>query len=110
MNNNIEPFPFHFPNVAQIMSNVPKRNDKANNPGSSRSVLEFFLSLFSSTATRTTCTELTYKCKNNLCISKVNPECDGQDDCEDKSDEENCGMCGSSAFKYLYHHLTYFTT
>lgn len=37
------------------------------------------------------CTELTYKCKNNKCISKVNPECDGTPDCEDGSDEENCG-------------------
>lgn len=45
-----------------------------------------------------TCTDETYKCKNNKCISKVNPECDGQEDCEDGSDEENC-ECGRSAFK-----------
>ncbi|CAL8334186.1 unnamed protein product [Boreogadus saida] len=45
-----------------------------------------------------TCTDATYKCKDNLCISKVNPECDGQDDCEDKSDEANCD-CGRSLFK-----------
>lgn len=39
-----------------------------------------------------TCTDLTYRCKNNKCISKVNPECDGTKDCDDGSDEENCGM------------------
>uniref|UniRef100_A0A8C5BMP1 ST14 transmembrane serine protease matriptase a n=1 Tax=Gadus morhua TaxID=8049 RepID=A0A8C5BMP1_GADMO len=51
-----------------------------------------------SRSTSMTCTDATYKCKNNLCISKVNPECDGQDDCEDKSDEANCD-CGRSLFK-----------
>ncbi|XP_044211137.1 ST14 transmembrane serine protease matriptase a [Thunnus albacares] len=44
------------------------------------------------------CTELTYRCKNNKCISKVNPECDGTSDCEDGSDEANCD-CGRSMFK-----------
>ncbi|KAM3616412.1 uncharacterized protein V6R79_017500 [Siganus canaliculatus] len=44
------------------------------------------------------CTDLTYKCKNNKCISKVNPECDGTRDCDDGSDEENCD-CGRSMFK-----------
>ncbi|KAK7883029.1 hypothetical protein WMY93_029203 [Mugilogobius chulae] len=48
--------------------------------------------------TGVTCTETTYKCKNNKCISKVNPECDGEQDCDDGSDEENCD-CGQSAFK-----------
>uniref|UniRef100_A0A8C2XJJ4 ST14 transmembrane serine protease matriptase a n=1 Tax=Cyclopterus lumpus TaxID=8103 RepID=A0A8C2XJJ4_CYCLU len=38
------------------------------------------------------------KCKNNKCISKVNPECDGTQDCEDGSDEQNCD-CGRSMFK-----------
>lgn len=38
------------------------------------------------------CTDLTYKCKNNKCISKKNPECDDKPDCDDRSDEENCGM------------------
>ncbi|XP_008307205.1 ST14 transmembrane serine protease matriptase a isoform X2 [Cynoglossus semilaevis] len=46
----------------------------------------------------TTCTDLTYKCKNNQCISKVNPECDDTRDCEDGSDEENCD-CGGRMFK-----------
>uniref|UniRef100_A0A3Q1EXS1 ST14 transmembrane serine protease matriptase a n=1 Tax=Acanthochromis polyacanthus TaxID=80966 RepID=A0A3Q1EXS1_9TELE len=44
------------------------------------------------------CTDLTFRCKNNKCISKVNPECDGAQDCEDGSDEENCD-CGRSMFK-----------
>lgn len=39
----------------------------------------------------TRCNDLTYRCKNNKCISKVNPECDGTPDCEDGSDEANCG-------------------
>uniref|UniRef100_A0A665V7J1 Suppressor of tumorigenicity 14 protein homolog n=1 Tax=Echeneis naucrates TaxID=173247 RepID=A0A665V7J1_ECHNA len=46
----------------------------------------------------TSCTDFTYKCKNNQCISKSNPECDGTPDCEDGSDEENCD-CGRSMFK-----------
>ncbi|KAJ3589988.1 hypothetical protein NHX12_007945 [Muraenolepis orangiensis] len=45
-----------------------------------------------------TCSELKYKCKNNACINKVNPECDGTVDCEDRSDEDNCD-CGRSLFK-----------
>uniref|UniRef100_A0A8C2Z469 ST14 transmembrane serine protease matriptase a n=1 Tax=Cyclopterus lumpus TaxID=8103 RepID=A0A8C2Z469_CYCLU len=44
------------------------------------------------------CSDLTYRCKNNKCISKVNPECDGTQDCEDGSDEQNCD-CGRSMFK-----------
>lgn len=47
---------------------------------------------------RVSCTDLTYKCKDNTCLSKVNPECDGTQDCEDGSDEENCD-CGRSMFK-----------
>uniref|UniRef100_A0A665V929 Suppressor of tumorigenicity 14 protein homolog n=1 Tax=Echeneis naucrates TaxID=173247 RepID=A0A665V929_ECHNA len=47
---------------------------------------------------KTSCTDFTYKCKNNQCISKSNPECDGTPDCEDGSDEENCD-CGRSMFK-----------
>lgn len=44
------------------------------------------------------CTDVTYRCKDNKCISKVNPECDGTPDCKDGSDEENC-ECGRSMFK-----------
>ncbi|KAL6115783.1 st14 [Pungitius sinensis] len=46
----------------------------------------------------TVCSDLTYRCKNDKCISKVNPECDGEPDCTDGSDEENCD-CGRSLFK-----------
>ena len=40
------------------------------------------------------CTKLTYRCLNGLCVSKVNPECDGQKDCSDGSDEKDCGEQG----------------
>lgn len=46
------------------------------------------------------CNELTYKCKNNKCISKVNPECDGTNDCEDGSDEQDCST--SQALHLLF--------
>ncbi|XP_056297744.1 ST14 transmembrane serine protease matriptase a [Pseudoliparis swirei] len=49
-------------------------------------------------STDVSCSDLTYRCKNNKCISKVNPECDGTPDCEDGSDELNCD-CGRSMFK-----------
>uniref|UniRef100_A0A8C7IPJ8 ST14 transmembrane serine protease matriptase a n=1 Tax=Oncorhynchus kisutch TaxID=8019 RepID=A0A8C7IPJ8_ONCKI len=44
------------------------------------------------------CSDSTYKCENNKCTNKENPECDGTPDCEDKSDEANCD-CGRSLFK-----------
>ncbi|XP_041850067.1 ST14 transmembrane serine protease matriptase a [Melanotaenia boesemani] len=44
------------------------------------------------------CTDVNYRCKNDKCISKVNPECDGTSDCADGSDEENCD-CGTRMFK-----------
>ncbi|XP_061828384.1 ST14 transmembrane serine protease matriptase a [Nerophis lumbriciformis] len=44
------------------------------------------------------CTQLTYRCEDNTCVSKVNPECDGTADCSDGSDEKNCD-CGRSMFK-----------
>ncbi|XP_053504957.1 ST14 transmembrane serine protease matriptase b [Ictalurus furcatus] len=45
-----------------------------------------------------TCSEFTFKCKNNMCISKQNPQCDGHKDCEDGSDEENC-ECGTRPYQ-----------
>ncbi|XP_063167671.1 suppressor of tumorigenicity 14 protein [Candoia aspera] len=44
------------------------------------------------------CKEYTYKCRNDLCVSKRNPECDGEVDCSDNSDEENCN-CGIRAYR-----------
>ncbi|XP_013871339.1 ST14 transmembrane serine protease matriptase a [Austrofundulus limnaeus] len=44
------------------------------------------------------CTDLTYKCKDNTCISKTNPECDDVPDCNDRSDEKNCD-CGTRTLK-----------
>ncbi|XP_034771906.2 transmembrane protease serine 7-like [Acipenser ruthenus] len=40
------------------------------------------------------CTNITYKCKNDVCIRKRNAKCDGVPDCADRSDESSCG-CGS---------------
>ncbi|GAA6105664.1 ST14 transmembrane serine protease matriptase b [Tachysurus ichikawai] len=45
-----------------------------------------------------TCSEFTFKCMNNMCISKQNPECDGHIDCEDGSDEEGC-ECGMRPYQ-----------
>ncbi|KAK1787417.1 hypothetical protein P4O66_002903 [Electrophorus voltai] len=36
------------------------------------------------------CSDYTYKCRDNKCISKHNPQCDGDKDCEDGSDEIDC--------------------
>lgn len=38
-----------------------------------------------------TCSEFTYKCKNQVCINKLNAECDRINDCSDNSDEAACG-------------------
>ncbi|EOB04249.1 Transmembrane protease, serine 9, partial [Anas platyrhynchos] len=35
-----------------------------------------------------------FTCRNKQCVSKENPECDGQKDCSDASDEKGCD-CGS---------------
>ncbi|MGH0136843.1 UNVERIFIED_CONTAM: hypothetical protein FKN15_020358 [Acipenser sinensis] len=45
------------------------------------------------------CTEFSYKCKNNQCINKKNPECDGVEDCADRSDEAACN-CGTRPYKH----------
>ncbi|XP_051960470.1 ST14 transmembrane serine protease matriptase b [Xyrauchen texanus] len=44
------------------------------------------------------CSDATYKCKNNQCISKLNPMCDGEMDCADGSDENECN-CGIKPYK-----------
>lgn len=44
------------------------------------------------------CSEVSYKCQNNQCISKLNPMCDGEIDCEDESDEAGC-KCGTKPYK-----------
>ncbi|XP_075630595.1 suppressor of tumorigenicity 14 protein isoform X3 [Balearica regulorum gibbericeps] len=50
-------------------------------------------------AVRTTvpCKDYMYKCRSGSCISKQNPECDGEQDCEDNSDEDNCD-CGIRSY------------
>ena len=50
---------------------------------------EIVLFLFSALVVQ--CSENTYKCNSSQCISKLNPECDGEVDCEDRSDELGCG-------------------
>lgn len=47
-----------------------------------------------------TCSEFTYKCKNQVCINKLNAECDRIDDCSDKSDEAACGRKGYQHFYF----------
>ncbi|XP_051893462.1 transmembrane protease serine 9 [Pristis pectinata] len=42
------------------------------------------------------CTDSTFKCSDNSCISKHNAECDGVTDCATGSDELNCN-CGATA-------------
>ncbi|XP_026534392.1 suppressor of tumorigenicity 14 protein [Notechis scutatus] len=48
-------------------------------------------------AATVSCQAYTYKCRNNMCVDKRNPECDGTADCSDNSDEENCN-CGLREF------------
>ncbi|CAI9587222.1 unnamed protein product, partial [Staurois parvus] len=48
-------------------------------------------------AQATSCTTYTYKCKNDQCINKLNPECDGVSDCTDGSDETMCD-CGKRPY------------
>ncbi|XP_061591640.1 ST14 transmembrane serine protease matriptase b [Cololabis saira] len=44
------------------------------------------------------CSNFTFRCKNEHCISKLNPECDGVEDCKDGSDEADC-ECGMRPFR-----------
>lgn len=62
-------------------------------------VPETSLPFYLFSANSVACTSYTYKCKNNECVSKTNPECDGDNDCSDGSDEENCGKLLISKMK-----------
>lgn len=42
-------------------------------------------------AAQGTCSKFTYMCKNQVCINKLNAECDRINDCSDNSDEAACG-------------------
>lgn len=44
------------------------------------------------------CSDVSYKCKDNQCISKLNPMCDGEIDCEDGSDEVGCSKSRITTF------------
>ncbi|KAI3357911.1 hypothetical protein L3Q82_016294 [Scortum barcoo] len=44
------------------------------------------------------CTEFTFRCRSGHCISKLNPECDDEPDCEDGSDEDHC-ECGTRPYR-----------
>lgn len=39
----------------------------------------------------TTCSEIRYQCNSGSCIMKKNAKCDGVHDCQDHSDEADCG-------------------
>lgn len=44
------------------------------------------------------CSEHSFRCRNGKCISKLNPDCDGELDCEDASDEDGCrALSGTGA-------------
>uniref|UniRef100_A0A8C7CES6 ST14 transmembrane serine protease matriptase n=1 Tax=Oncorhynchus kisutch TaxID=8019 RepID=A0A8C7CES6_ONCKI len=45
-----------------------------------------------------TCSDFSFKCKNEACVNKVNAECDRVKDCTDESDEEGCD-CGVRPYK-----------
>lgn len=41
------------------------------------------------------CGTFTFQCEDRSCVKKPNPECDGQLDCRDGSDEQHCGESAS---------------
>ncbi|XP_011483418.1 suppressor of tumorigenicity 14 protein homolog [Oryzias latipes] len=47
---------------------------------------------------RGVCTIFSFKCANQMCVNKVNAECDRVMDCSDNSDEEHCD-CGIRPYK-----------
>lgn len=44
----------------------------------------------------TTCSAIRYQCSSGSCILKKNARCDGVHDCQDRSDEADCGEWSSS--------------
>lgn len=49
--------------------------------------------VYSSCLSETTCSAIRYQCNSGTCILKKNAKCDGVDDCQDDSDEADCGEC-----------------
>uniref|UniRef100_A0A8C9HXQ3 Transmembrane protease serine 9 n=1 Tax=Piliocolobus tephrosceles TaxID=591936 RepID=A0A8C9HXQ3_9PRIM len=44
------------------------------------------------------CPGNSFSCQNSQCVTKVNPECDDQEDCSDGSDEVHCGQSACLAW------------
>lgn len=51
--------------------------------------------------TEMSCTVSTFACSNKKCITKQNPQCDGQDDCGDNSDESSCSASFTAPYLYF---------